>query len=206
MKTVYLLRHSEPLKPEMIYNEDTLQIQNEKYPLTINGEEIAKTTSKNKELYDLNAVYSSNYTRAMATAKYIALENNTNVKVISDFHERTMGINSWDELPLNYNLKQFEDIDYKIGFGESIREVKERMYNALMNVLKSEDDKIAIVSHATAITALLLTWCECDINNYSMKFNGKEFFDGNWNYCQTFKLTFDNENLINIENLDNEKT
>ena len=94
MKTVYLLRHSEPLKPEMVYNEDTLQLQDEKYPLTINGEGIAKKASQNKELHNLNTVYSSNYTRAMATAKYIALENNTNVKVISDFHERIMGINS----------------------------------------------------------------------------------------------------------------
>ena len=33
-------------------------------------------------------------------------------------------------------------------------------------------------------------------------FNGKEFFDGNWHYCETFKLTFDdNNNLIDIENI-----
>ena len=31
------------------------------------------------------------------------------------------------------------------------------------------------------------------------KFNDKEIFDGKFNYCETFKLTFDNDKLINIE-------
>ena len=105
-------------------------------------------------------------------------------------------------IPSNYNLKQFEDIDYKIGFGESIKEVKTRMYKALMKVLKTDAERIAIVSHATAITALLLTWCGVDFNNYSIKFNGKEFFDGQWGYCQTFKLEFnENNDLISIEDI-----
>lgn len=34
------------------------------------------------------------------------------------------------------------------------------------------------------------------------KFRGKPFFDDKWNYCETFKLEFDdNNNLINIENI-----
>ena len=51
------------------------------------------------------------------------------------------------------------------------------------------------------ITCLLSMWCEI---NYSGPYNfkNKYFFDGNWNYCETFKLEFDdNNNLINIENI-----
>ena len=34
------------------------------------------------------------------------------------------------------------------------------------------------------------------------KFNNKIFFDGKWDYLETFKLTFDeNNNLINIKNI-----
>ena len=33
-------------------------------------------------------------------------------------------------------------------------------------------------------------------------FKGNKFFDGKWNYCETFKLTFDDDNkLIDIENI-----
>ena len=42
MTTIYFMRHSEALKYNNINNNDSLQIQNEKWPLTINGEMIAR--------------------------------------------------------------------------------------------------------------------------------------------------------------------
>ena len=37
---------------------------------------------------------------------------------------------------------------------------------------------------------------------WGLTINGKTIFDGNWNYCETFKLEFDNDNkLINIGNI-----
>ena len=51
------------------------------------------------------------------------------------------------------------------------------------------------------MVALFSNWCERQ-DNGTYKFNGKEFFDGKWNYCETFKLTFDEENkLIDIINI-----
>ena len=43
----------------------------------------------------------------------------------------------------------------------------------------------------------------CNKNcKYCFKFNQKEFFDGKWNFCETFKLIFDEDNnLVNIENI-----
>ena len=41
------MRHSEVLKYENINNKDSLQLQNEKWPLTINGELLALEKSKN---------------------------------------------------------------------------------------------------------------------------------------------------------------
>ena len=61
--------------------------------------------------------------------------------------------------------------------------------------------KILIVGHSTATAFLLKTWCEISYSD-NYKFNNKEFFDGKWNYCETFKLEFDeSDNLINIENI-----
>lgn len=199
MKTIYFMRHSEPLKPVNLNNNDSLQIQNEKWGLTINGEELAKEKSKNKELSDFNIVISSNYVRAISTAKYFTKDN---VLVDENFGERKFGINDWSELPENFSEKQLKDFDLKMPNGESINEVIDREYNSLMKILNEyPHKKILIVGHSTALSTLFSKWCKLDSNN-NITFNGKPFFDGKWNYCETFKLHFDdNNNLVSIENI-----
>ena len=41
-------------------------------PLSVEGEELASNISEKKELQNIDVVISSNYVRAMATAKYIS--------------------------------------------------------------------------------------------------------------------------------------
>lgn len=204
MTTIYLIRHSKPLKPNNTYTKDNLQLQNEKCILSIDGEEIARKAF-DKDIFDnIDFVYASNYVRTIATAKYVAFKNNVDVNIVDNLGERKFGITSWDELPENFERKQFLDENYKIGNGESQKEVRERMYSALMKILADNKGKnVVVVSHGTAISYLLKTWC--DINIYDDKlrymFNGKTLLNGYFNYCETFKLTFDDDNnLINIEN------
>lgn len=199
MTAIYFMRHSEPLKPVNLSNNDSLQIQNEKWGLTINGEELAKEKSKSKELSDFDIVISSNYVRAISTAKYFTKDD---VFVDENFGERKFGINSWDELSSDYAEKAFNDFDYKLPNGESINEVIEREYNSLINILnKYPDKKILIVGHATALASLFSKWCEVS-PVHSYKFKGKIFFDDKWNYLETFKLIFDeNNDLVSIENI-----
>lgn len=199
MKTIYFMRHSEPLKPMNINNSDTLQSQNEKWPLTINGEILAKEKSKHIELNNFDIVISSNYVRAISTAKYFTKDK---ILIDENFGERKFGIDNWDELPKNFGKRQFDDFNYKLPNGESINEVIKREYDSLINILNNYyDKKILIVGHSTAIASLFSRWCKINYNgNY--EFNGKVFFDGKWNYCETFKLEFDNNNnLIKIENI-----
>lgn len=204
MKTIYLIRHSMPLKVNNEFNNDNLQIQNEKSSLSIEGEQIAKDKLNNKEFANIDILFSSSYVRAIQTAKYIAEKNNLEINVISDFGERKFGINSWSELPDNFGEKQFLDENYKTEFGESQKEVRERTFNALMNVLKSDNKKIAIVFHGTAMLFLLMTWCKVvpDSDKYKIFFNGNELFCGkHFDFCETFKLTFNDNELIDIENI-----
>jgi len=206
IKEVYLIRHSKPLKVNNDKNMDSLQIQNEKQPLSIEGENIAREKLNIEELKDIDKLYSSSYVRAISTAKYIAENNNIEINVINDFGERKFGINSWDELPDNFGEKQFLDENYKTEFGESQKEVRERTFNALMNVLKNDEEKIAIVFHSTAMLFLLMTWCKVipskEDFSYKLLFNDEEVFNDKIDYCEIFKLTFDDKNkLINIENI-----
>lgn len=204
IKEVCLIRHSKPLKVNNDNSNDSLQIQNEKQPLSIKGENIAREKLNIDELKNIDKLYSSNYVRAISTAKYIAENNDIEINVIDDFGERKFGINSWSELQDNFGEKQFLDENYKTEFGESQKEVRERTFNALMNVLKSDDKKIAIVFHGTAMLFLLMIWCKVvpDSDKYKIFFNGNELFCGkHFDFCEIFKLTFDDENLIDIKNI-----
>lgn len=201
---VYLIRHSEPFKiyRGIVNTNESILIENEKTPLSIAGERLAERISSLSKFKNLDLVYSSNYVRAMSTAKYFASSNNLKVNIDERFNERIHGVNSWDELPENFEFNQLNDENYKIGFGESCKEVQSRMLEGLKDILNSNKGKtIAIITHATATTFLLKKWCELN-NEKELKFNGNAIFDMNFNYCETFKLEFNKKyELINIENI-----
>ena len=203
MTTIYLMRHSIALKNiNNDCNNDSLQLQNEKMPLSIEGEELASNISKEEELQNIDVVISSNYVRAMATAKYISKANNVNLIVNSAFGERKFGVNSWDELPSGFELRQNDDENYKIGDGESQKEVRERVYKALMKVIDEYKDKrIVIVSHGSAILWLLKQWCDVNLKNKCITFNDKLIIYDNIFNCTTFKLEFDDKRLVDIEKI-----
>ena len=204
MTTLYLIRHSKVLKTNNDLNSDDIQLQNEKACLSIEGEELAHKILTNNEFTNIDVLFSSNYVRAIQTAKYLTINNNVDINIMSELGERKFGVSSWDELPEKFERKQFLDENYKIGNGESQKEVHNRMYSAIMNIVENNKDKrIAIITHATAISYLLKKWCDITIVNDKLRytFNDKIILDGYINYCETFKLEFDNNNIINIENI-----
>lgn len=202
VKTIYFVRHSKPIDLNNNYNNESLQEKNEKRILSVEGEQIAFNWFNHDEFDNIKEVFSSNYVRAIGTAKYLAEKNNTKIVIVPEFGERKIGIDTWDEYPSDFEIHQFNDNDYKLENGESLNEVRERELKALINILNSsKSNRIAIVFHSTAMMTLLKTWCEVsyDSNYY---FKGNKFFDGKWNYCETFKLVFDeNSDLVSIENI-----
>ena len=70
---------------------------------------------------------------------------------------------------------------------------------------KNKDKKVCVVSHGTALSVMLSKWCELKVNNdtkyIEIYFNNNMVFDGNWNVPELFKLVFDGEQLISIENI-----
>lgn len=203
MTTIYLMRHSMALKNiNNDYNNESLQLQNEKMPLSIEGEELASNISKESELQNIDVVICSNYVRAMSTAKYISNANKLNLIVNSAFGERKFGINSWDELPTDFGLRQNDDENYKVGDGESQKEVRERVYKALMKVIDEYRDKrVVIVSHGSAILWLLKQWCNVNLVDKYITFNDKVILEDNIFNCTTFKLEFDDKELVDIEKI-----
>lgn len=209
MTTIYLLRHSQPFRKLLgEYNVNEVeQLRNEKNPLSVDGERLAKEMSKRDELQNIDVIYSSHYVRTMCTAKYIAENNNIKLNVDERLGERKFGVNNTSELPPTFFEEQFRDWDYKLENGESANEVSKRMNEVLLEILnKNQGRNIAVVSHGTAISAMVKTWCNVVLNEETklieFYFNDKLVFDGNWNCPELFKLDFDeNNNLINIKNV-----
>ena len=205
MTTLYLIRHSKPLKVNNDLNDDDLQIQNEKTCLSIEGEKIAGEIANKKEFENIDVLFSSNYVRAIQTAKYIAEKNNLEIYIVSDLGERKFGINDWSELPSDFERKQFLDENYKIGNGESRKEVCERMLEFINYILDNYKDKrVVLVSHGAAITFLLMNWCELvsaslETKSRHLTFNGKDVINGVMNCPDVFKLEFDGNELIDLK-------
>ena len=86
---VYLIRHSEQLKIDGVKNiEEDEQINNEKTILSVEGENKARELSKREELNNIDVIWSSNYVRAISTAKYIANENNIPINIDINLNDK----------------------------------------------------------------------------------------------------------------------
>lgn len=210
MTEVYLIRHSEKYRNfNNIINDDSFQLFNEKIILSINGEMLANKLANMEEMSNIDVVFASNYVRSIGTAKYIAYRNKIDVNIDKNFGERIYGINSIDGIMDDFNVKQWNDIDYKLPNGESRRDVTNRMYNALIRVINDYKNKrIAIISHGTAISFLLDKWCDVFVNynndnkmNTKIVFKNKIIFDNNISAPCVFKIVFDDNNIISIENI-----
>lgn len=211
MTTLYLIRHGETLKETFvnINNSDSKNDSNKKLILSIKGEEGAFKLSKIDELSNIDAIYSSNYVRAMETAKYMAYSNNIPVFIDENFGERLVGIVNTNTIKTNeeYFKYQIDNPYYKFELGESSFEVGNRMYESLLNILEIHKNKrIIIVSHGASMTFLLNKLCQVEISDTltktrRIKFNNKLIFEGPIHFLETFKLEFDGSKLVNIESV-----
>ena len=208
MTTVYIARHSQPLKGLLgdYCVREQEQIKNEKNPLSVFGEQKAQEMACIWELNNIDVLYSSHYVRAMSTAKYIAENNNIKLNVDERFGERKFGIKTWDDLPQDFFEHQFHDWNYKISNGESLNEVAARMQEALEALLVNyENKRIVLVSHGTALSVMLSKWCTIKLNEATklieIYFKDKLVFDGKWSSPELFKLIFDKDQLVSIENI-----
>ena len=131
---IYLVRHAETVDENgsRNTNEDS-QMINEKEILSVEGEEQAKKLSENDELKNLDIIWSSSYTRAKATAKYIAYENDLPFNLDNNLSERKLGnlkeLGEFmkDKSTRDPSQEQLIDRKFKTSDGESAEDTRQRM-------------------------------------------------------------------------------
>lgn len=202
--TVYLIRHSTKFDQknnvESYNTTDNKQLKTEKKMLSIEGELRAKKLSEENEFKQLDKVYCSNYTRAMQTAKYLIEKNDLKLNIDDRFNERKYGNLDKEKYP-NYFTMQYWDKNLKNPEGESQLEVNTRMTEAFWEVVnKNRGKRVAIVSHGTSISFLLMNWCKLiDVQSNLLRcfeFKGKKIINRPYYSPEVFKVIVDEENNI----------
>lgn len=205
MTIIYLIRHSVRMPIDNIESYNTKQdklILNEKIVLSPLGEDRAKLLSEKEELQNIDVVYTSNCVRTIATAKYLMDKQKLKANVDDRLDERRVGISNSDMYP-DWFERQYFDSSFKTKGGESQKEVRERVEEVINEILlKYKNKRIAVFSHGYAITFYLLKYCKLvSIIDGKLKyeFNDKILFNKRINAPEVFKLSFEDNNLIDIK-------
>lgn len=201
---VYLVKHADELQENGIKNiDDTTQLINEKYILSVKGEEQSRKLSENSELANIDVLWSSSYARAKATAKYIAYKNNIEINIDSSLNERKLGnledLSKWMEnKTIGVVQAYLQNQKWKAREGESCEDATKRVTHFLQKILKENKGKrIVLVSHGALISFLLTNWCDLD-DEMKLIFNNKVI---EIKEPSITKLTFENQKLLNIESI-----
>lgn len=210
LTTIYLIRHSTKFNVkediESYNTTDNKQLRTEKNMLTIEGEKRAKILSEQDEMQGLDKVYSSNYVRAMQTAKYLIDKNGLKLNIDERFNERRLGHPDKEKYPNFFSL-QYWDKEFKNTEGENQIEVNKRMTEAFWEVVNNNRGKrVAIVSHGTSISFLLMNWCKLiDVQTNLLRcleFNGKEIINRKYYSPEVFKVIVNEEDeIIDVSNI-----
>ena len=206
---IYLIRHAETVKENGIRNtNEDFQSINEKEILSVQGEEEARKLSKNIELKNLDAIWSSYYTRAKATAKYIAYENNLQYNLDKRLSERKLG--NIEDLAKFMNNKETRDPsreqlafpEFKTRDGESANDTNKRMNEFIGELLeKYKGKRIAVVSHGGAIKFYLLSYCSVN-EKLNLEYKGKEL---NIKSPCLLKLIFKGNKLVELKKIQSKR-
>lgn len=210
MTTIYLIRHSKKYgisNYESFNRSETDTISSEKIILDVKGEKMAEALSNEKELDNLDKVYTSNCVRTLQTAKYIYEKQGLKPNVDERFDERRVGIPNDKEYP-DWFFRQFKDRNFKTEGGEGVNDVYNRFNEAFMEVVKNNSGKrVAIFTHGNAMAFFLTTVLDdykiTENKDVILYHNNKEIFNGKFRFLETFKLTVDeNGKIIDIENIE----
>lgn len=146
MTEVYFIRHAQPRYDE---HDTVLRGLSEK------GMEDRKQVTAYLAGQHIDAVFSSPYRRAYETVSHFAEKYGYEIQLVEDFRERKID-SVWIPDFTEFARKQWEDFDYKLSDGESLREVETRNIRALECLLAEYSGKRLVVgTHGTSLSTIL---------------------------------------------------
>jgi len=143
---VYFVRHAEA---------DRTQGDDMSHPLTEKGLADSRKVTEYLDRVGVDRMFSSPMKRAVMTMMDAAIKWGHNIEIIDDFRERKVG-DAWVEDFRAFTEAQWNDLDYALPGGESLRGVQQRTVSALADVLlRSDGQKAAIGCHGAMLCVLI---------------------------------------------------
>lgn len=188
------------------YDKENIEKKKMTRPLSVEGEELAKTISLLDSLKKVTLIYSSMYSSSLATAKYLAERNNKNIIVDENLNDCKVGILGNRQLKM-IKIMQNHDFNIKLKDGESLEEVKERMSDILNKIIYVNGNKsVAVFTHKRAVLGLLLKYGKVGYNlddDLVVEFNEKVVYDESDKDVDIIKFIIDdNKKVIDIDVID----
>lgn len=146
MSKIYFVRHAHP---DFSVHDDLIR------PLSEKG--IADVKKVTNFLIDkqIDKIFSSPYKRTIDTIKDFAEKLDLKINMIDDFRERKVD-DAWIEDFTSFSKKQWNNFEYKLSHGESLKEVQERNITALFKIIKeNKGENIVIGTHGTALSTII---------------------------------------------------
>lgn len=204
MKTLYFISNNLISPASVIYPKNTTFPEiREKTMLSTEGEDLAKKLVLRDDFSAIEAVYSSCYFGAMNTSKYLGEANEIEVFLDERLGERVVGELGGNEIRFLKGMQE-HDFSYKLPNGESIQEVRERMKDCVKDILKSDYEEVAVVTHPIALLSLFTLWCNKGFSledRLILDYQDDILFDGSFQELDLIKVVFDENRVISIERL-----
>jgi probable phosphoglycerate mutase len=167
-RVVYLIRHGK------IHQEDDQRryIGQIDLPLADEGIKQAQSLQKRFERSDVGAIYCSDLSRSINTAKIIVGSRRVPIVIRKDLREVCMG--EWEGCTFGDIARRFPDefkargsdmVSYRVPGGESFADCSQRMVAALEDIMASSSGNIVIIGHAGGIRLLLCHMLGMPITN-----------------------------------------
>ena len=146
MTTIYFVRHA---KPNYQNHNDRLR------ELTEKGLEDSRSVTAFLSDKKIDLILSSPYRRAIDTIKNFADKNEMPILIVDDFRERKVDT-AWIDDFESFCKSQWEDFNFKLPGGESLKEVQSRNIRALKKILQKYKGKnIVIGTHGTSLSTII---------------------------------------------------
>ena len=173
-------------------------------PLSIEGEEIAKRLSLLEIFKHTNVIYSSEYSGAIATAKYLSNTLNKQINIDEKLNDCKIGELGNKSLKM-VSFMQEHDFDIKLNNGESLTEVGNRLKSIIQNLLYTNLEKVALFTHRRSILGYLTIVAKTGYNlddNLVVEYNENVIYNDSFKDADIIELDFDGRDLVDIKVVD----
>ena len=130
-------------------------------PLTDRGHADCRLVTEYLRQYDISAVLSSPFRRAIDTVAEFAAIRNLPIEIVEDFREQKSSSDCDRTHPDfdGYLERQWSDFSYRLSDGECLEQVETRNVAALRRVLSVyENASVVIGTHGTALSTIMHFW------------------------------------------------